>query len=250
MEVLDGKTVVVTGAGGALGRAYALAIAQAGAAVTVSDVRRNAAIATADAIGKVGGKGLAVETDVTDAAAIERLLDRAETELGPLDVLVNVAGMYPRSLVAEMSELEWDQVMQVNLTSVFLCTRAALRRMLPRRRGVILSVASGTGVRGVARGAHYAASKAGIIAFKRSMALELKDSGVRINCIGPGPTDAALWRVGRSEEEVRRLIATGTVFQPEEFANVVVYLVSDQSWPLSGEFIARDPYSPTPSLLI
>jgi 3-oxoacyl-[acyl-carrier protein] reductase len=233
---------VITGGGGALGRAYALAIAQAGAAVAVSDVNLGAARVTADAIAKAGGKATAIKADVTDAAAFEGLFDRAEAELGPVDVLVNVAGMYPHSLVAEMPEQEWDQVLQTNLKSVFLGTRAALRRMLPRRRGVILSVASGVGVRGAARGAHYAASKAGIIAFTRSVSLELKDSGVRINCIGPGATDSALWRIGRSEEEIERLLAAGNILQPAEFANVVVWLVSDQSSPLSGEFIARDPH--------
>lgn len=240
--MLDGKTAAITGGGGALGRAYALAIAQAGAAVAVSDVNLDTARVTADAIAKAGGRALAMKADVTDAAAFEALFDRAEAELGPLDVLVNVAGMYPRTLVAEMPEQEWDQVMQLNLKSVFLGTRAALRCMLPRRRGVILSVASGVGVRGAARGAHYAASKAGIIAFTRSVALELKDSGVRINCIGPGATDSALWRIGRSEQEIRQLLAAGNILQPEEFANVVVWLVSDQSRPLSGEFIARDPH--------
>lgn len=242
MGVLDGKTAVITGAGGALGRAYAIAIAQAGAAVAVSDVNLDTARVTADAIAKAGGKALAIKADVTDAAAFEGLFDRAEAGLGPVDVLVNVAGMYPRSLVAEMSEQEWDQVIQLNLKSVFLGTRAALRRMLPRHCGVILSVASGVGVRGAARGAHYAASKAAIIAFTRSVSLELKDTGVRINCIGPGATESPLWRGDRSDEEIRRLLALGSILQPEEFANVVVFLVSDQSKPLSGEFIARDPH--------
>jgi NAD(P)-dependent dehydrogenase (short-subunit alcohol dehydrogenase family) len=242
MGVLDGKTAAITGGGGALGRAYATAMAQAGAAVAVSDVNPDTARVTADAITKGGGKALAMKADATDAAAFEALFDRAEAELGPLDILVNVAGMYPHSLVAEMSEQEWDEVIQLNLKSVFLGTRAALRRMLPRRRGVILSVASGVGVRGAARGAHYAASKAGIIAFTRSVSLELKDSGVRINCIGPGATDSALWRAGRSEKEIRDFLERGNILQPAEFANVVVFMVSDQSYPLSGEFIARDPH--------
>lgn len=242
MGVLDGKTAAITGGGGALGRAYALAIAQAGAAVAVSDVNLDTARATANAIASAGGKALAMKVDATDAAGFEALFDRAEAELGPLDILVNVAGMYPRTLVAEMSEQEWDQVLTLNLKSVFLGTRAAIRRMRPRRRGVILSVASGVGVRGAARGAHYAASKAGIIAFTRSVSLELRDSGIRINCVGPGATDSALWRIGRSDDEIRDTLASGNILQPAEFANIVVWLVSDQSKPLSGEFIARDPH--------
>lgn len=242
MGMLDGRTAVITGGGGGLGRAYALAIAQAGAAVAVSDVNLEAARVTADLIAKAGGKALAMQADATDAAAFEALFDRAEAGLGPLDILVNVAGMYPRTLVEEMSEQEWDQVIQLNLKSVFLGTRAAIRRMRPRRRGAILSVASGVGVRGAARGAHYAASKAGIIAFTRSVSLELKDSGVRINCIGPGATDTPLWRIGRSEEEIQTLLAGGNILSPDAFSNIVVWLVSDQSWPLSGEFIVRDPH--------
>ena len=202
MGLLDGKVAAITGAGGALGREYALAMAQAGAAVAVSDLRLNEARSTADAIVEAGGRSIAVHTDVTDAAAIDALLDQAESQLGPLDVMVNVAGIYPRTRVADMPEEEWDQVLDTNLKSVFLGTRAALRHMLPRQRGVILSVASGVGMRGADRGAHYAASKAGIIAFTRSVAMEVKDAGVRINCIGPGGTESALWRVGKSDEEI------------------------------------------------
>ena len=202
MGLLDGKVAAITGAGGALGREYALAMAQAGAAVAVSDLRLNEARSTADAIVEAGGRSIAVHTDVTDAAAIDALLDQAESQLGPLDVMVNVAGIYPRTHVADMPEEEWDQVLDTNLKSVFLGTRAALRHMLPRQRGVILSVASGVGMRGADRGAHYAASKAGIIAFTRSVAMEVKDAGVRINCIGPGGTESALWRVGKSDEEI------------------------------------------------
>lgn len=239
--LLDGKTVAITGAGGALGSAYARAMARAGARVAVSDIRLDAARASADAIVAEGGRAIAVLVDATDAEALEELLDRTERELGPLDVFVNVAGIYPRTPVAEMSEAEWDRVLEVNLKSVFLGTRAALRRMIPRRRGVIVSVASGTGLRGAADGgAHYAASKAGIIGFTRSVAREVKDLGIRINCVGPGATESDLWRVGKSEEEIARLLASGRINKPADFADVVVFLASDRSWPLTGEFIARE----------
>jgi NAD(P)-dependent dehydrogenase (short-subunit alcohol dehydrogenase family) len=241
MGLLDGKVVAMTGAGGALGGAYAQAMAKAGASIAVSDIRIEAARATAAAIAAAGSRSIAIQTDVTDAEAMDELVDRTERELGPLDVFVNVAGIYPRSLLAEMTEQEWDQVIQVNLKSVFLGTRAALRRMLPRRRGVIVSVASGTGLRGARDGgAHYAASKAGIIGLTRSVAREVKDAGIRINCVGPGATESGLWRVGKSEDEVQRLLAGGGIHQPADFAEVVVFLASDSSWPLTGEFIARE----------
>ncbi|RPJ44761.1 MAG: SDR family oxidoreductase [Betaproteobacteria bacterium] len=240
MKLLEGKTVAMTGGGGGLGRCYGVAMAKAGAAIAVSDINLAAAQATVDAITSAGGRAIAVQGDVTRAAAFEALFDRAEAEYGPLDVLLNIAGMFPRRALVEMSEEEWDAVIALNLKSVFLGARAAIRRMLPRKRGVVLSTASGTGIRGQPKGSAYSASKAGIIGFTRAVSLELKDTGVRINCFGPGATDTPLWRIGKSEEDIKRLLAAGYVYQPDEFSNVVVYLASDLSAPLNGEFISRD----------
>lgn len=240
MNILEGKTVAMTGGGGGLGRCYGLAMAKAGAAIAVCDINLEAARATADAIVKAGGRAIAVQSDVTRAAAFEDLFDRTEAEFGPLDVLLNIAGMFPRVALVEMSEETWDAVITLNLKSVFLGARAAIRRMLPRKRGVVLSTASGTGIRGQPKGSAYSASKAGIIGFTRAVSLELKDSGVRINCFGPGATDTPLWRVGKTEEDIKRLLAAGYVYQPDDFSNVVVFLASDLSAPLNGEFISRD----------
>ena len=240
MKLLEGKSIAMTGGGGGLGRCYGLAMAQAGAAVAVSDINLAAAQATADAIVKAGGRAIAVQADVTRAAQFEQLLDRTEMELGPIDVLLNIAGVFPRVVLVDMAEETWDAVITLNLKSVYLGARAAIRRMLPRKRGVVLSTASGTGIRGQPRGSAYSASKAGIIGFTRAVSLELKDTGVRINCFGPGATDTPLWRVGKSEEEIKRLLAAGFVYQPDDFSNVVVCLASDMSWPLNGEFISRD----------
>lgn len=240
MKLLEGKSVAMTGGGGGLGRCYGLAMAKHGASIAVSDIDLAAAQATADAIVEVGGKAIAVRADVTRAVEFERLLDRTESELGPLDVLLNIAGMFPRVALVDMTEEQWDAVIALNLKSVYLGARAALRRMLPRARGVVLSTASGTGIRGQPKGSAYSASKAGIIGFTRAVSLELKDTGVRINCFGPGATDTPLWRVGKTEEDVKRLIAGGYVYQPDDFSNVVVFLASDMSWPLNGEFISRD----------
>jgi NAD(P)-dependent dehydrogenase (short-subunit alcohol dehydrogenase family) len=240
MNLLEGKTVAMTGGGGGLGRCYGVAMAKAGAAVAVCDINVEAAQVTTDAIVKAGGKAIAMRGDVTKAADFEKLLDRTEAELGPLDVLLNIAGMFPRRALVEMTEEEWDAVITLNLKSVYLGARAAIRRMLPRNKGVVLSTASGTGIRGQPKGSAYSASKAGIIGFTRAVSLELKDTGVRINCFGPGATDTPLWRVGKSEEDVKRLLAGGYVYQPDDFSNVVVFLASDLSWPLNGEFISRD----------
>jgi len=240
LKMLEGKSVAMTGGGGGLGRCYGVAMARAGASVAVADIDQKAAQATADAITKAGGRAIVVKTDVTKAAEFERLLDETERAFGPLDVLLNIAGMFPRVALVDMTEETWDAVIALNLRSVYLGARAAIRRMLPRKRGIVLSTASGTGIRGQPKGSAYSASKAGIIGFTRAVSLELKDSGVRINCFGPGATDTPLWRVGKSEEDVKRLLAAGYVYQPDDFSNVVVFLASDYSAPLNGEFISRD----------
>lgn len=239
-RILEGKSIAMTGGGGGLGLCYGVAMAKAGASVAVADINLDAAKATVDAIKKAGGKAIAVRTDVTKAQEFEQLLDRTESEFGPLDVLLNIAGMFPRVALTEMTEETWDAVITLNLKSVYLGSRAAIRRMLPRKRGIVLSTASGTGIRGQPKGSAYSASKAGIIGFTRAVSLELKDSGVRINCFGPGATDTPLWRVGKSEEDVKKLLAAGYVYQPDDFSNVVVFLASDLSAPLNGEFISRD----------
>ncbi|HKU71060.1 MAG TPA: SDR family oxidoreductase [Burkholderiales bacterium] len=239
-RILEGKSIAMTGGGGGLGLCYGVAMAKAGASVAVADVNLDAAKATVDAIKKAGGKAIAVRTDVTKAQEFEQLLDRTESEFGPLDVLLNIAGMFPRVALTEMTEETWDAVITLNLKSVYLGSRAAIRRMLPRKRGIVLSTASGTGIRGQPKGSAYSASKAGIIGFTRAVSLELKDSGVRINCFGPGATDTPLWRVGKSDEDVKKLLAAGYVYQPDDFSNVVVFLASDLSAPLNGEFISRD----------
>ena len=240
MGLLEGKSVAMTGGGGGLGRCYGVAMAKAGASVAVCDVSLDAARATAEAIEAVGGRAIAVKADVTQASAFEELFDRTEKAFGPLDVLLNIAGIFPRVSLIDMTEETWDSVIAINLRSVFLGSRAAVRRMLPRKRGVVVSTASGTGIRGQPKGSAYSASKAGIIGFTRAVSLELKDTGVRINCFGPGATDTPLWRVGKTEEEIKRLLAAGYVYQPDDFSNVVVFLASDMSWPLNGEFISRD----------
>lgn len=240
MKLLEGKSVAMTGGGGGLGRCYGVAMAKAGASVAVADINLAAAQATVEAITAAGGRAIAVKCDVTKANEFDALLDRTESHFGPLDVLLNIAGMFPRVALVDMTEDTWDAVIALNLKSVYLGSRAAIRRMLPRKKGVVVSTASGTGIRGQPKGSAYAASKAGIIGFTRAVSLELKDTGVRINCFGPGATDTPLWRVGKSEAEIQRLLDAGFVYQPDDFSNVVVWLASDFSAPLNGEFISRD----------
>lgn len=239
-RLLEGKVVTMTGGGGGLGQSYGLAMAKAGARIAVVDIDTAAAQRTVDAIRAAGGQAIAVQANVTRADDVERMIDTTEAEFGPLDVLLNIAGMFPRVALVDMTPETWDAVIELNLRSVYLGARAAIRRMLPRNRGVVVSTASGTGIRGQPKGSAYSASKAAIIGFTRAVSLELKDTNVRINCFGPGATDTPLWRVGKSDADVARLLAAGYVYQPDDFSNVVVFLASDLSWPLNGEFISRD----------
>jgi 2,3-dihydro-2,3-dihydroxybenzoate dehydrogenase len=152
VRLLHDRTALVTGGGGGLGRAYAVALARAGAAVAVCDVDESAAEQTAAAVTRDGGRAIAIRADVTRAVDVEDAIECVETTLGPLDVLLNLAGTFPKNALVDLPEEEWDAVIALNLKSVFLGSRAAIRRMLPRRRGVVLSAASGTTVRGVPRG--------------------------------------------------------------------------------------------------
>ena len=127
MKLLEGKNVAMTGGGGGLGRCYGVAMAKAGASIAVGDIDLEAARATADAIREAGGRAVAVQADVTKASAFEELFDRTEAEFGPLDVLLNIAGIFPRVSLVEMSEETWDSVIAINLRSVFLGSRAAIR---------------------------------------------------------------------------------------------------------------------------
>ena len=240
MGLLDDKTAVVTGASGGLGHAYSTALARAGAALVLCDIDADPCRKTAEEITQAGGRAIAIAADVTQARAFEDIFDRAEREMGAVDVLLNLAGTFPKNALIDLPEEEWDAVMAINLKSVFLGSRAAVRRMLPRKRGVVLSAASGTTIRGVPRGSAYVASKAAIVGFTRAVGVELEGTGVRILCFAPGPTDTALWRQGRKAEDVQRRVAARQVYQTDEFSNVVVWLASDLSAPMNGEFINRD----------
>jgi 3-oxoacyl-[acyl-carrier protein] reductase len=157
-----------------------------------------------------------------------------------LDVLVNNAGVFPRSPFLDLSESEWDQVLDINLKGSFLCAQAVARRMVADgRRGAIVNISSSS-VRGNALGVHYAASKTGIIGMTRSMALALAGKGIRVNAVAPGITDTAQPRYQFSESEMQeqsRLVPLGSMALPEDIANILVFLASDESRFITGETV-------------
>jgi len=227
---LDGKKALVTGGARGIGEAIALAFAREGADVAVLDLRMESAQAAADKIGAMGVKSAAVSADVSDEDAVQAAVAAANRALGRIDILVNNAGIDTTSVVAEMPTAMWDEMMAVNLRSVFLCTRAVLPAMIERKFGRIINIASQLGHKGAAEMAHYAAAKAGVIGFTRSLAYEVARDGVTVNAICPGPVDTALFREIPEEWRKRKLgeVPLGRAGRVDEIAPTAVLLASDE----------------------
>jgi 3-oxoacyl-[acyl-carrier protein] reductase len=240
--LLDGKTVVVTAAAGTgIGLATARRCAEEGARVVLSDVHERRLAAAADAMAEHGPRPLAVACDVTREDEVQRLFEEAAREHGGVDVLVNNAGLGGTANVAEMTDEQWSRVLDVTLTGTFRCTRAALRHMMPRGKGVIVNNASVLGWRAQAGQAHYAAAKAGVMALTRCAAVEAAPHGIRINAVSPSiamhPFLAKVTTPGLLDELTARE-AFGRAAEPWEVANVIVFLASDYATYMTGECVA------------
>ena len=238
--LLSGQVALVTGGAGDLGRAYCLGLAAEGASVVVADINRQKAEQVASEIVDKGGAALPWDCDVTSAASVEEMIHGVVSEYGKLDVLCNHAGVTGNAPVAEMTEEEWDRVITVNLKGAFLVARAGVRQMLRQESGSLIFTVSGLGIQGRVGGAHYAASKGGMIALLRSMAAELRGTGVRVNGVSPGPTDTAMSRDWRDPDEQAKRLASGEVGQPEDIVGTVVFFASDLSKDLTGQVILRN----------
>lgn len=233
------KAALVTGAQQGIGAAAARAFAAAGYDVAVNWLDdRTAAEAVAADIRASGGRAALVQGDVGTAASCAVLVQGALQELGRIDVLVNNAGIFPRVPFLEMTEEEWDRVLDVNLKGSAFCAQAAARHMVAAGiRGVILNLSSSS-VRGAVLGVHYSATKTGVIGITRSMALALAPHGIRVNAIAPGLTDTAQPRYGNSEAELAELAKTlplGRMGRPEEIAGLMTYLASDAAEWITGQ---------------
>jgi 3-oxoacyl-[acyl-carrier protein] reductase len=238
---LDGKVALVTGGAGGFGRAYAAALAEAGARLAVADLALDDARSVA---AELGGDSRAYEVDLRVAAGVEALVERVVADFGGLDILLNVAGRSGRFDTASMLESDFDTIIDGNLKGTFLACKFAIPHLIARGGGRIINMGSNRGLEGQARGAVYAASKGGVIALSRSLALELTPHRITVNVLAPGVTDTAKWRRGRSEADAAEQLASGKIGQPADLAPLVVLLASDLGAQLTGMTLVRDIFMP------
>ena len=241
--IAEGRVAVVTGGGRGIGRAIAIKLASEGANLAIS-YRSNdvAAEEAADTVREVGRRCELFKGDVADPDDVKRLFDGVGEAFGRVDILVNNAGVTRDNLMMRMKEDEFDEVLRTNLKGTYLCTRAAMRPMVRARWGRIVNVSSVVGLVGNAGQANYAASKAGIIGFTKSVAREVAQRGITANVVAPGYVETELTG-GLPEgikDQIRDQVPNGRFGEPEEIADAVAFLVSEGAGYVTGQTLAVD----------
>jgi 3-oxoacyl-[acyl-carrier protein] reductase len=242
MRKLQDKIAIVTGAGRGIGRGIALALANEGCKVVVSDVTDTAQDVVKE-IENMGSDALAVKCDVSNFQETSQMAKTAIEKFGRVDILVNNAGIYPFKSLLEMEEKDWDNVLSINLKGVFNCTKAVLPRMIEQKSGSIINIASIAGaVVGYANLVHYSASKGGVLGFTRAASLELAQHGIRVNAIAPGAilTPGVQTAGIDMEKQIEQSNPLKKVGKPDDIANLVVFLSSEDSGYITGQLVVCD----------
>lgn len=240
--LLQGHVALVTGAGRGIGRAIALDLAEAGADVVLAARTESQLQEVAEEIRARGRRALVTPLDVSQVAQVDAGVDLALKEFEKIDILVNNAGITRDAVLLRMKEEDWDQVLAVNLRSAFACTRAVSRGMLKKRYGRIVNITSVIGQMGNAGQANYAASKAGLIGFTRSVARELASRGITVNAVAPGFIESEMTRElpEKNREWIQERIPMGFLGQPEDVARVVRFLASPETRYVTGQVFNVD----------
>jgi 2-hydroxycyclohexanecarboxyl-CoA dehydrogenase len=237
---LAGKTAIVTGAASGIGLAAARRLAKDGANVAIWDINEDAAQAAAAELVKEGCKAIASRVDVSKRAEIDAAVKVAQEKFGPISILVNNAGISAFTPFMQITEEQWDRIMQVNLKSVLICTQAVLPDMLAAKWGRIINVSSSSAQTGAQTMVHYSASKGGVIAFTKSLAQELAPTGITVNNVPPGFVDTPMMRAGLGDK-VDHIIAASPMKRagrPEDMAGAIAFLASEDAGYITGHTLS------------
>ncbi len=240
---LKDKVALVTGASRGLGKAISLKLAAEGARVTVNYMKNaDKAEEVVKEIISGGGSAAAMQADITSLPEVEKMVDSLYEQFGRIDILVNNAGVTRDELLLSMTPEDWDMVIRTNLGGLFNCTKAVAKYMMVQKSGRIINISSVAGERGGRGQSNYAASKGGINAFTRSVAMELAPKKITVNAVAPGvvETEMSSTVIRRAKDIILDAVALKRLGQPEEIANVVAFLASDDASYITGEVIRVD----------
>lgn len=241
--LLDGKIALITGASRGIGRAIALELAKAGATIAINYAgNMKAAEEVERMIVEQGGKAMIIQADISKTEAIDHMVDAVMDAYGRIDILVNNAGITRDNLLMRMKENDWDDVLNTNLKSVYYCTKVVSKSMVKQRSGRIINMTSVVGLTGNAGQSNYAAAKAGVIGFSKSMAKELASRGITVNLVAPGfiDTDMTAGLPEKVKEELLKSIPLAKLGNPEDVAKAVLFLASDAASYITGQTLNVD----------